>query len=251
MATADLITQLKKDFDDVYAAGKAAGKAAGGGSGDYEQGYEDGKNSVADYAKCAEAIEFASLNFFGKSNVELNLDNVTTLINLCNVNKIANTNNIVEHITINIPKETATAIVSASSMLSCTYSCRDTVLKKITINFSTEYIQNLNSLFGCLTAVEEIDGIPLDFSSATTIVNPFNYHYSLKEVRFVETSIPLSISFSYSSQLSTETIQSIIDGLADLTGGTAQTLTLHATVGEKLTDEQKATITAKNWELVY
>ena len=51
--------------------------------------------------------------------------------------------------------------------------------------------------------------------------------------------------------LSDETIQSIIDGLADLTEQTTQTITFYATVGAKLTDEQKATITAKNWTLAY
>ena len=115
----------------------------------------------------------------------------------------------------------------------------------------TSNVTNSSNAFNCLIALEVIDGEPLNLSSATTATNMNNYNNSLKEVRFVETSIPLSISFNYSSQLSTETVQSIIDGLADLTGSTAQTLTLHATVGGKLTDEQKATITAKNWNLVY
>ena len=51
--------------------------------------------------------------------------------------------------------------------------------------------------------------------------------------------------------LSDASVQSIIDCLKDLTGAAAQTLTLHATVGGKLTDAQKAAITAKNWTLVY
>ena len=46
-------------------------------------------------------------------------------------------------------------------------------------------------------------------------------------------------------------MQSIIDGLKDLTGAESQTLTFHSAVGNKLTDTQKATITAKNWTLVY
>jgi endonuclease I len=48
-----------------------------------------------------------------------------------------------------------------------------------------------------------------------------------------------------------DSVQSIVDALKDLTGATAQTLTFHADVGGKLTDAQKATITAKNWTLVY
>ena len=36
-----------------------------------------------------------------------------------------------------------------------------------------------------------------------------------------------------------------------LTGSTAQTLSLHADVGAKLTDAQKAAASAKNWTLAY
>lgn len=72
----------------------------------------------------------------------------------------------------------------------------------------------------------------------------------LEEVRF-EGVIGKNISFSATPILSNESVQNIIDHLKDLTGATAQTLTLHADVGAKLTDAQKATITAKNWTLVY
>ena len=64
-------------------------------------------------------------------------------------------------------------------------------------------------------------------------------------------TIGKDVSLAQSSLLTNASIQNIIDCLADLTGDTAQTLTLHATVGNKLTDTQKATITAKNWTLVY
>ena len=84
MATADLITQLKQDFDDVY----AAGKAAGGGSGE-------------DYLQYAKAVQFNSLNDFGKAEVELNLDNATTLTDLIRTASGATPNNTVEHLTIN------------------------------------------------------------------------------------------------------------------------------------------------------
>lgn len=72
----------------------------------------------------------------------------------------------------------------------------------------------------------------------------------LENVTF-EGVIGKSINFADSPLLTNASVQSIIDCLKDLTGATAQTLTLHADVGAKLTDEQKATITAKNWTLVY
>ena len=67
----------------------------------------------------------------------------------------------------------------------------------------------------------------------------------------VEGTIGKSIVFPNSPKLTTASVDSIINALKDLTGATAQTLTLHATVGAKLTDAQKAAITAKNWTLVY
>jgi len=59
-------------------------------------------------------------------------------------------------------------------------------------------------------------------------------------------SIKSSISIPSSPNLSVDTKQSIIDGLA--TVETAQTLTLNSAI--VLTDEQKATIETKGWTLV-
>jgi hypothetical protein len=78
----------------------------------------------------------------------------------------------------------------------------------------------------------------------------FNGCSNLENITF-EGVIGNSLSFANSSKLTNASVQSIIDCLKDLTGATAQTLTFHATVGAKLTDAQKATITAKNWTLVY
>lgn len=71
---------------------------------------------------------------------------------------------------------------------------------------------------------------------------------ALEEISFSGV-IPVKISFAQSSKLTTESVQSIIDCLADLTGQTTQTLTFHADVKAKLTAEQTAAIAAKNWTL--
>ena len=67
----------------------------------------------------------------------------------------------------------------------------------------------------------------------------------------IEGSIDVNFNISPAPDLDADTRASIVAALKDLTGQTMQTLTVHATVGANLTDEQKATITAKNWELVY
>ena len=124
-------------------------------------------------------------------------------------------------------------------------------LKNIDLSeFNTLFNGSGASIFGNCVELQTIMGA-LDFSNVYTLANAFSRCNKLKEITIAEKGIPISVSFSACSLLNDTSIQSIIDGLADLTGGTAQTLTFHATVGGKLTDEQKATITAKNWSLVY
>ena len=214
--------------------------------GSYEQGYEDGKNSVVNYLPFVKTVQFNSLNDFGKTDVELNLDSCTTLMTLCYVTNAEYINTTVEHLTINNAKP-----IYASAMLQCSYACRDLMLKRLTLNFDTSNISTWQNAFNCLYALETIDGQPINLSSATNVTNIFMNMPALTFCRFVGESIKLSISFSRSPELSTDTIQSIIDGLADLTGSTTQTLTLSGTTAAYLTDTQKATITAKNWSLVY
>ena len=90
----------------------------------------------------------------------------------------------------------------------------------------------------------------LPANKLTDSTNAFSKCYELEDL-VVSGVIDIPLSFTDSSKLTSDSVQSIIDHLKDLTGATAQTLTLHATVGGKLTDAQKATITAKNWTLVY
>lgn len=91
---------------------------------------------------------------------------------------------------------------------------------------------------------------PFDLSSLT-ITNMYSASIflnanSLVDVRIVPNTIKTSMYIT-SSVLSDESIQSIVDGLADLTGGTQRELALNATVTAKLTEAQIATITSKNW----
>lgn len=70
---------------------------------------------------------------------------------------------------------------------------------------------------------------------------------ALKNITF-DGVIGESISFAQSKLLTTESVQSIIDHLADLTGKTAQTVTFHSNV--LVTAEQRAQALAKNWNIV-
>lgn len=112
---------------------------------------------------------------------------------------------------------------------------------------NTQSAINMNYLFN---ACDMLTGVnTLDLSNIKSIKGLFNGCSKLTNISFVESSIKISISFSSSPLLSNESIQSIINGLADLTGQTAQTITFHSDVKNKLTEEQIASVTSKNWSI--
>lgn len=103
-----------------------------------------------------------------------------------------------------------------------------------------------SQMFNYCTSLVEIIG-ELDVSNAG--VDYFvNACLNLKEIRFKNNCIYNTVEFNC-PLLSDESIQSIINGLADLTGSTAKTLTLNKDVKAKLTNDQIAQITSKNWTL--
>lgn len=125
--------------------------------------------------------------------------------------------------------------------------------RHFTIDFDTSTVTDWRQTFqGTSTqSYIVIDGMPLDFSSATAISGCFDYHYynanMQSDFRIAEGTLALSMNFQ--GNVTDDTLASIVKGLADLTGGTAQTLTLNTNVKARLTNEQIATITAKNWTL--
>ena len=113
----------------------------------------------------------------------------------------------------------------------------------------TTNLSGMSSIFSqCYKLVSigkiTVDGLPYDFTSTFYMCN------ALENVTFGGT-IAGNLSFYHSPKLSLDSVQSAIDAMQDRTGTTSLTLTLHKDVGEKLTEEQKAAITAKNWILVY
>ena len=105
-----------------------------------------------------------------------------------------------------------------------------------------------NTFFGGCLALEEVTLGCVEVPIVQINPNSFQYCSALVRMNLVG-AIETSFSLSYSNLLDDVSIQNIVDALAEV--ATAQTLTLHNTVGNKLTDAQKATITAKNWTLVY
>lgn len=146
---------------------------------------------------------------------------------------------------INIPTDIS---ININNMFSLAPNIIPDKLK--TISFSPKI--NINSaqlLFNGRSSLQTIVG-ELDFSfigNANSQNSVFNGCTSLKEVRFTKESIKYNFSFTQSSQLSDESIQSILDGLANVS--TTQTLSLNSEVYAKLTEEQKQSATDKGWTI--
>lgn len=212
----------------------------------YDKGYEDGKNSVVCFERFATEVIFSEGDdeSWGAETTTINLDNALWLNNFFAGAK----NAVIKHLVVNCPKPQR--IKAAYRMFYLGYSYQH-VMEHITLNVDFSKATTLGQAFYNMPNLKIIDGTPLDLTSSTNNSNFIAQTCSqLYYVRFVANSIYASIAVQ-SPALDGESIQSVIDGLADITDGTAQTLTLHADVGAKLTDEQKATITAKNWTLVY
>ena len=106
----------------------------------------------------------------------------------------------------------------------------------------------LGAFYGCMALQEiEMNHVREDLTGNNAFVNCT----ALTAVKITGTIGTSAFNFKHSPLLTNESVQSIIGCLKDLTGETTQTVTFHADVGAKMTEEQKATITAKNWTLVY
>lgn len=112
---------------------------------------------------------------------------------------------------------------------------------------NTSKVGNWNGFVGNCMNLKVVK--TLDLSRKNVTGDLFQNSTNIETVLFVPNTIKLSITFKGMSLLTDESVQSIIAGLADLTGATAQTVTFNATVKAKLTDEQKTQITSKNWTL--
>jgi hypothetical protein len=144
-------------------------------------------------------------------------------------------NNGVTKVILNMPDE--------SQYMNNTFSSCG-ILEEVVLNFSTKKISDYTGAFTNCKKLKKIDGV-LDFSSATNVTYMFGCN-ELEYVRFAPNTVSISISLVACSKLTSESIQSIIDGLAAVT--TAKTLTLAKTI--VLTDVQKKTIQDKGWTLV-
>lgn len=158
-----------------------------------------------------------------------------------------------------------------SSMFQYTTISKDGYIKfiggtvqKVVANYTFANFYNLKTLDFRESDLEMQQGYAVQFtfsnSTLESILGTINYSKAgsfiktfdcpkLKDIELLPNNIFKFISFEKCPLLTNESIQSIIDGLADLTGETAQTITFHPDVKNKLAEEQIASVTSKNWNI--
>lgn len=106
---------------------------------------------------------------------------------------------------------------------------------------------NVSYLFNACRMLKKAS---LTFAEATTSYYQYMFSgcYSLQDLE-ISGVIDIELSLINSSELTSESVQSVVDALKDLTGQTAKTLKFNSSVLLKLTDVQIAQIGAKNWML--
>ena len=228
MSIADKLTTIAENQQRVY----DAGKAAGGGGGGYDEGYEAGRE-VGFNEGYLSGQDAESMRFWGAYQ-----NNGNPKIYQDAFRGASWTD---ETYTPLFQIKTTTGAYDGYCMFMGA-QITDT-LCPITVNGAIAM-----SLFEGCTQLKRIAYLTLN--GVTNLSSAFSRCSALEEIT-IGGSIDVNVSFAQSDKLNDASVQSIIDHLKDLTGATARTLTLHATVGGKLTDAQKASITAKNWTLVY
>lgn len=103
------------------------------------------------------------------------------------------------------------------------------------IFYNQQYLENING---------EIDFTKINATGTDLMFYSCN---NLKEVRFTKESLKYDLQMAQSKSLSLESLQSIIDGLKNVT--TTRTLSLNSTAYNKLTEEQKQSATDKGWTI--
>ena len=183
--------------------------------------------------------DFTSCNFSGKSEL-LTVEylkvtaNVTTMANLfngCTSLTRANTSN----------WDTS----NVTNMYTMFYNCKSLTALDVS-NWDTKNVTNIYGMFSNCNKLTSLDLSNFNTSKVTDMINMFYYCSALVDFKTPK-NISTAVDFSYCTNLTHDSLMSIINNLATVT--TTQTLTLGSTNLAKLSSEEKAIATNKGWTL--
>lgn len=130
-------------------------------------------------------------------------------------------------------------------------------------NFNTSSLIDMSWMFENCEKLTTLDLSNFETSNVTYANGMFNKCSSLTSIIGTHTleevhagtinalkGLKIGISFSDSPNLERASILAVFNGLADLTGRTAQTITLHATAKSRLTAEDIKIASDKNWTVI-
>lgn len=137
------------------------------------------------------------------------------------------------------------SLLSNCSLSNLFYTSGQYIQTPVVINIigDTSKISNFDLWLCRRTGIETING-DLDFSSCTSIDRPFLYCSALKNISVKPGSIHTDFDISSTSVLTSESVESIIGGLAD---GESHTLKLNT--NQSITQSQSDAVLAKGWTL--
>lgn len=260
MNISEKLQLIAENEQKVYETGYEKGKAEGGDTEmAYNEGLEAGKQAEREtfwdniwyengtmktVFRCTFGGDIWNVNSFKPiyPAEPIQIKNCTSMFEYCNRN-VANNSEILD----------LTDFCAHADFSQCT-SATDTFsnarVKNITVDFgnctslaSTFLQSNSGSLNGIYIRVTE---------KCTKYSETFASTVGLRTIKFTDDStIAANISFSRSSKLTDESVDSIVSALKDLIGETSKTLTVHADVYNRMVELGKdALVTAKNWTLV-
>lgn len=245
MSIADKLTTIAENQQKVYDAGYAAGQKAGGGS--------TGDDDLLKYVPATGSTWqlFSRAVFTERPDLVVSLPGGPTSIYEMFYMAVG-----FNSLTLRVPSTggpyKADSFVYGSSQGTSTVK---TLTLPDGIRFSqfNRFAQNSVNLETVLferdpEADPDAELVGIDLSESTNNATCFNNCPLLTEVRFKANSIKSSLGFNQSSNLSLDSIASIVEGLAYVT--TQQTLTLHSDVIDNLTANHPDLLQAiydKNW----
>lgn len=244
MSIAEKLTIIAENQRDVYNAGFTAGQAQGGGDSYYDTFWDAYLNPVG-YSALAglfagygwDDITFcppvgtviSAVNRGGKSATMMFIySRITDLKAICDKLDVK----------IDLSKATGFSQLLTDSQIT-TFPTIDTTSAS-----------NLNNIFMNAVKLQTVEKVILkEDGSQTFNSSSFSNCTALQNIVF-EGVIGKSITFAGSPELSSASVQSIVDHLKELTVQTTQTLTVHQEVRNRMTEEQVNTVVnVKKWTL--